>query len=176
MIKQDLGRAGLSSVDTAGRVIDMHSLRHGYISTLVKARTPIKALEKLARHADARTTLNIYAHLDNDDLADALMVLPELSREAPGDSSPGKTSTEASRISEDLSAHFPHATDAERHEMSVSDAKEAIEADAGGRHNPLPDNEKDASRRDLAASDGSAPRRTRTYNPLIKSQLLCQLS
>ena len=23
---------------------------------------------------------------------------------------------------------------------------------------------------------GSAPRRTRTYNPLIKSQLLCQLS
>jgi len=24
--------------------------------------------------------------------------------------------------------------------------------------------------------DGSAPRRTRTFNPLIKSQLLCQLS
>ena len=31
-------------------------------------------------------------------------------------------------------------------------------------------NEKDAARRDLAASGGSAPRRTRTYNPLIKSQ------
>ncbi len=26
------------------------------------------------------------------------------------------------------------------------------------------------------AGSGSAPRRTRTYNPLIKSQLLCQLS
>ena len=30
--------------------------------------------------------------------------------------------------------------------------------------------------RDVSASVGSAPRRTRTYNPLIKSQLLCQLS
>ena len=30
--------------------------------------------------------------------------------------------------------------------------------------------------RDVSASAGNAPRRTRTYNPLIKSQLLCQLS
>jgi hypothetical protein len=28
----------------------------------------------------------------------------------------------------------------------------------------------------LSSSGESAPRRTRTYNPLIKSQLLCQLS
>ena len=27
-----------------------------------------------------------------------------------------------------------------------------------------------------ASKKGTAPRRTRTYNPLIKSQLLCQLS
>jgi hypothetical protein len=31
-------------------------------------------------------------------------------------------------------------------------------------------------RRDVSDSVANAPRRTRTYNPLIKSQLLCQLS
>ena len=30
--------------------------------------------------------------------------------------------------------------------------------------------------RDMSFSVNNAPRRTRTYNPLIKSQLLCQLS
>ena len=39
---------------------------------------------------------------------------------------------------------------------------------------PIAQERLDAARRDLAASGGSAPRRTRTYNPLIKSQLLCQ--
>ena len=34
----------------------------------------------------------------------------------------------------------------------------------------------DAPGRDVSAAGGSAPRWTRTINPLIKSQLLCQLS
>ena len=34
----------------------------------------------------------------------------------------------------------------------------------------------DAAGQGRSDSGGNAPRRTRTYNPLIKSQLLCQLS
>jgi hypothetical protein len=34
----------------------------------------------------------------------------------------------------------------------------------------------DAPSPDCLSTDRNAPRRTRTYNPLIKSQLLCQLS
>ena len=41
---------------------------------------------------------------------------------------------------------------------------------------PMEVRELDASRRALPDPVGNAPRRTRTYNPLIKSQLLCQLS
>jgi hypothetical protein len=41
---------------------------------------------------------------------------------------------------------------------------------------PLVSQGRDGSGRIETSSDGIAPCRTRTYNPLIKSQLLCQLS
>jgi integrase len=44
MLKTDLERCGIAPVDGSGRVVDMHSLRHGYISALAKAGVPVKTL------------------------------------------------------------------------------------------------------------------------------------
>ena len=63
MLKIDLARCGFRSRIAAGRVVDLHSLRHGYISSLANAGTPIKTLQTLARHADPRLTLNTYSHV-----------------------------------------------------------------------------------------------------------------
>ena len=71
MIKSDLERIGIPAVDATGRVVDMHSLRHGYIQTLCQSGVPLKTLQGLARHADPKTTFNIYVHVTESDKAAA---------------------------------------------------------------------------------------------------------
>ena len=83
MLTADLARAGIDPVDGSGRVVDMHSLRHGYITALAKAGVPIKVLMTLARHSDPQLTLDIYSHLTLHDTAAALDALPDLTTPAP---------------------------------------------------------------------------------------------
>jgi integrase len=59
MLKYDLARAGITAADPAGRVVDMHSLRHGFITMLAKAGIPLKTLMSLTRHSDPQLTLNV---------------------------------------------------------------------------------------------------------------------
>jgi integrase len=47
------------------------SLRHSYRSWLDAAGTPIAVQQKLMRHADVRTTLNVYGDLVTDEMARA---------------------------------------------------------------------------------------------------------
>jgi integrase len=60
MLARDLERAGIAPVDEAERVVDMHSLRHGYVTMLSKAGVPLKMLTTLARHSDPKLTLNCH--------------------------------------------------------------------------------------------------------------------
>ncbi len=46
-----------------------HSLRHTYRSWLDAVGTPIAVQQKLMRHADIRTTMNIYGDVVTDDMA-----------------------------------------------------------------------------------------------------------
>lgn len=43
-----------------------HSLRHTYASRLLQAKVDIRTTAELLGHSDAQTTLNIYAHSDDD--------------------------------------------------------------------------------------------------------------
>ena len=52
MLHADLRRCGIEPVDAQGRVVDTHSLRHGYISALARAGVPIKVAQTLARHSE----------------------------------------------------------------------------------------------------------------------------
>lgn len=57
----DLLKAGVEQTRADG-VITFHSLRHTFVTRLCEAGTPIHLVRALARHANARTTLEVYAH------------------------------------------------------------------------------------------------------------------
>jgi len=178
MFKLDLTRAGIDPVDSSGRVVDMHSLRHGYITTLARAGVPLKALMTLSRHSDPKLTLNVYTHLSVHDTAAALAALPDLTRPAAGPESLAATGTDpvVGPISEVFALHLPYSGDGSGRDVADAGGINEATPVAGGCRNSQESPVLDAPGRDVSGTGGSAPRRTRTYNPLIKSQLLCQLS
>jgi integrase len=100
MLALDLKRAGIKPMDDQDRtcktdVVDMHSLRHTYITALAKAGTPLKTLQTLARHSDPKLTLNVYSHLTLIDAASALDALPDLSPKSPAPKALRMTGTDA---------------------------------------------------------------------------------
>lgn len=66
----------LQSEDGDGRIVDFHSLRHGFITYLVTANASPKATQMLARHSTITLTMNRYTHLGIGDLAAELKRLP----------------------------------------------------------------------------------------------------
>jgi integrase len=178
MLKNDLRRCGIKPVDDEGRVVDMHSLRHGFITMLAKAGVPIKVLQTLARHSDPKLTLNIYSHLTVFDTAGALDALPDLSRPTITPEAVRMTGTDSTvtPISDRFAHHLPTGGDGLGRVLSHAGGIDEITPGEGSYRNSLDSSALDGSCRDLTEPVASAPRRTRTYNPLIKSQLLCQLS
>ena len=51
--------------------ISTHSIRHTYRSWLDAVGTPIAVQQKLMRHADIRTTMNVYGDVATDEVAQA---------------------------------------------------------------------------------------------------------
>ena len=64
MFQQAGSKAGIGKLGT-------HSLRHSYRSWLDAVGTPIAVQQKLMRHSDIRTTLNIYGDVVTDEMAQA---------------------------------------------------------------------------------------------------------
>jgi integrase len=94
MLHADLRRSGIEPVDAQGRVVDTHSLRHGYITALARAGVPVKVVQTLARHSDPKLTLGIYSHLSAFDLRGAIDRLPDLSDTNPESDALSATGTE----------------------------------------------------------------------------------
>ena len=62
-----------------GETMDFHSLRSGYVSALVECGANIKAVQMLARHQDAKTTMKHYAKIKNrQELAEVVATMPAL--------------------------------------------------------------------------------------------------
>lgn len=61
------------------RNMRFHDLRHTVITLLLRAGCAAHIVQKIARHADIRTTLGTYGHLMVGDLRDAMSKLPEVS-------------------------------------------------------------------------------------------------
>jgi integrase len=62
--------------DHDGRVADFHSLRHTFVTNLVKAGVLPKDAKELARHSSITLTMDRYAHVTLEDSAAALAKLP----------------------------------------------------------------------------------------------------
>lgn len=72
MLRLDLERCGIAYA-TADGVVDLHGLRHSYITALARSGVAVKTLQTLARHADPRLTINVYAHASLFDTNGAIL-------------------------------------------------------------------------------------------------------
>ena len=68
--------------DAGGQVVDFHSLRHTFITSLARAGVAPKTAQDLARHSDINLTLSRYSHTIVEDRAAALAALPDLTPDA----------------------------------------------------------------------------------------------
>jgi len=68
--------ARIAPLDEQGRKVDIHALRHTFISRLQRAGVSLVHAQKLAGHSDPKLTAMIYTHLNTEDLRAAIDMLP----------------------------------------------------------------------------------------------------
>lgn len=71
MLRRDLARAGIPHKTVDG-VVDMHALRHTYISGLIARGADPKTVQILARHSTITLTIDRYSHTDEARKREAL--------------------------------------------------------------------------------------------------------
>ncbi len=72
----DCKAAGILKNDSAGRVVDVHALRHTFGTLLAKAGVPLQLAQRAMRHSTPALTANVYTHLGVLDVAGAMDKLP----------------------------------------------------------------------------------------------------
>ena len=169
----------LRHTDAAGRVVDFHGLRVHYVSRVVEAGANVKEAMELARHSDPKLTLKTYARVGMHNLTRVLDGMPKTDTRPTRETETLRaTGTDDHAIS--CSNATPQETPHSMRGMEKRSAEPRSERDnsptvvGGGK--PLRIAELGTAARSGAAFCESAPRRTRTFDPLIKSQLLYQLS
>ena len=96
--------------DHADRVLDFHCFRHTFVTNLCANNVPVKVAQTLARHSDVRTTLNIYAHAEDDALAEGVAALPAFryGEKESAVSATGTTDAEPARPASARTLYGPH--------------------------------------------------------------------
>lgn len=72
VFKRDLKRAKIDRHSADGKVLDFHSLRYTFITSLAKAGVHPGKAQRLARHSTVNLTMNVYTSLDVDDLRESV--------------------------------------------------------------------------------------------------------
>ena len=164
-------------MDAGGRGVDFHALRATYITLLVKGGATVRVAQELARHSDPKLTMNTYTKLGIHDLTGALDgLLGENAEGGPVIETVAATGTDDARGDDARSNRRSNRGADDRDRVRQGATKSALRMAGGDDENAGKTGGKCVSVRPDAAASGNAPRRTRTFNPLIKSQLLCQLS
>ncbi len=159
----------LLAVNHAGGRMDFHALRHTTGAWAIAAGANVKQVMVLMRHSTAELTLSVYGHLLQGQEADAVDRLPEMF----GDTSEAleATGTDGNAVQH---GHQPDAHAAGSGRTALYGRERNRESAAGRK--ALSDGDLPAEIGPDDSENGDASSRTRTWNPLIKSQLLCQLS
>lgn len=79
-VKRDVRRAGIAARDERGRGVTFHGLKRKYVSLLIRSGAEVDDVRRLARHKDARTTIDYYTDRtlrQLGDIADRLPPPPE---------------------------------------------------------------------------------------------------
>lgn len=77
MLRLDLQAAGIPFADAQGRVVDFHSLRVYFVTSLARAGVPLAVAQRLARHSTPMITTSHYTQLELQELADEIEKLPD---------------------------------------------------------------------------------------------------
>ncbi|MCL2004525.1 MAG: tyrosine-type recombinase/integrase [Planctomycetaceae bacterium] len=75
----DLKAAGIARLDSAGRCIDIHSLRKTFGTLLAAAGVPLTMVQRLMRHSNPQLTAKLYIDVEPVDMMQALDQLPGFS-------------------------------------------------------------------------------------------------
>ena len=152
--RADLAAAGIAYVDEKGQCADFHSLRKTFATELAKSQLPLRVAMELMRHSDPNLTTKIYTDAGLLPTSDAVGALPMFNdtqidtQKVVAGSQNGSLSVTNHEISGDL----------------LNNGNEPFSSPESTFVAKSPHREE------------NAPCRNRTCNPLIKSQLLCQLS
>ena len=76
----DLKEVGIDRSDDAGRVVDLHSLRHTFATWLAQSGVHPRLMQQLCRHSTVELTMKVYTHTNNSDERNAVGALPQLGR------------------------------------------------------------------------------------------------
>jgi integrase len=134
MFRRDVEAAGLAYRDEDGLVADFHALRHTFISNLARGGVHPKVAQSLARHSTITLTMDRYSHTLVGEQAEALGVLPDLSRPAAQEA--GATGTDNLPVNSDSWALCWAQTQALQGAQGDSgrlEAGEAIESQLPGK-------------------------------------------
>jgi integrase len=126
--------------------IRLHDLRHGTATTALAAGVDMKVVQHMLRHASITTTSDLYTN-----------VLPELARTA----------------AEATARMIPRA---KINTLGLPSGHQQPEVDGHVDQENDPETTKPQLSNHAELGSGGTPPGTRTPNPLVKSQLLCQLS
>ncbi len=156
MLKEDLAAAGIPYVDDAERYVDFHALRHTTGSLLAASGAHPKVAQDILRHSDINLTMSLYTHTLRGQKSEAIANLPNLSQPSKERQKAIKTGT-----------YDENVTGNDWTNTGQISTQQRLPANTGEQKKRGNDSE-------TAFSNGRY--RTRTCDPLIKSQLLCQLS
>ena len=184
-LQKDLEAAGVEYQDARGEYADFHAMRHTYITRLNRAGTPLATAMSLARHSDPKLTLKAYDHANDAD------------RRAAIAAAFGGTIANAIEPKPAATTQNGHASECETEPESPARKQIRKCPVRPGTHSTAPPRTTTTPERTIPAADAdlakwlngnrfridthedappctgqteSTPRRTRTFNPLIKSQ------
>jgi hypothetical protein len=174
MIRPDLEAAAIPHVVDGPEgplYVDLHSIRHTFVALLDRSGATLKEAMQLARHSDPKLTMAVYGRAQLHDLGKAVGRLPSLLN-GPATEKPALagTGTDGASSTVEVSS-FPPACasgDAGRGFLRVVDETSADGTDAPDKQQPLAVQGVESDCEPVIVADESAPRRTRTYNLLIK--------
>lgn len=77
-IQQAYERAGIALKDEAGRVVNIHTLRHTFATRLARSGVPMAVAQKLTGHRSLAILLQVYTHVRDAESRKAIEALPAL--------------------------------------------------------------------------------------------------
>ena len=183
MLRADLEAAGIAYFVEGPdglEYADFHSLRHSYLTLGGRAGIDLRTLQELAGHSDPKLTAR-YSHRRLYDLAGAVGKLPNLVPTiAPVSNAPEfplrMTGTDAVSVAVSVAVPVAVRGDIGLHRTALEYTLGIFDGTNGNATESLEMKQTGAVLHRSAVDCSSASERARTFDPLIKSQLLYQLS